>query len=378
LIWKPPEKAAFLLHMSSQNKNILLVGAGPIGIEVAAALKLSSIEYTHIEAGSLASSIAWWSPGTQIFSSPDRIAIADMPFAIFPNIKASREEYLNYLRSVVLKYSLDVQYYTRLISCSKTASGFSVELAESDHGVGGESEYRQPFIVKSKRQQAFSKIILAIGDMHLPKEIGIAGEEQSNVSHFFADPHLYFGTKVCIVGAKNSAAEAVVRLGRMGVNVIWCSRSLDFEACKIKPWLLPDLKGLIKEGRVIHYNNVEPISINGREMTLKSSQTEAESKITADKFLLLTGYRQDSFLYQELGIELIGEAKRPKFNSETMETNVAGVFVAGTGTAGTQIGGARVFIENCHSHSIKIARALGSKHPLFSYGEDRDLELREM
>ncbi len=356
-------------------KKVLIVGAGPIGIEVAAALKVSGIDYRHLEAGCLASTISWWAPGTTIFSSPERLAIADMPFKVYPDIKASKEDYLNYLRTVVEKYRLDIEYFRRVVSIRKSEDKFSVKIAFSNHGVGGPMEYSGASAFRTFEEAEFSKLILAIGDMQLPRELGIEGERQANVSHFLSDPHEYFGTTVCIVGARNSAAEAAVRLGRIGARVIWCCRNLDLENSKIKPWLLPDLKGLIKEKVVTLHNFVEIRKIEGNRGSFIKGQESFE--LEADKFLLLTGYRQDNTLYRQLGINLIGDSMSPEHKQETMETNVPGVYVAGTGIAGSQIGGAKIFIENCHAHSNRIARALGSTVPLFGYREERSESERE-
>lgn len=366
----------------SNKKNILLIGAGPIGLEVASALTLSGIDYKHVEAGCLASTIDWWSPGTSIFSSPDRLAIASQPFMVYPAVKASKEDYLNYLRSVVRKYNLKIDFYKRVIAVKKKDSKFSVTIADSRHGVGGPMEYLESSCEEKKEYltnevKQYSKIILAIGDMHLPKQIGIPGEKQPNVSHYFEDPHKYFGTTVCIVGAKNSAAEAVVRLGRIAAKVIWCCRKIDFNNTKIKPWLLPDIKALIKEGLVELHTDVEPEKIEDNRIYLRNLINRHKLSLQADSFLLMTGYRQNPDLYNQLGIRLIGESKRPKYNPQTMETNIKGVYVAGTCVAGTQLGGAKVFIENCHDHSIKIARAIGSKARLFDIREQRKESERE-
>jgi thioredoxin reductase (NADPH) len=45
-----------------------------------------------------------------------------------------------------------------------------------------------------------------------------------------------------------------------------------------------------------------------------------------------------------------------------METNVPGLYVAGTATAGTQQS-YTVFIENCHIHAQRIAAALAGEPP---------------
>jgi thioredoxin reductase (NADPH) len=45
-----------------------------------------------------------------------------------------------------------------------------------------------------------------------------------------------------------------------------------------------------------------------------------------------------------------------------METNVPGLFVAGTAAGGTQFR-FKLFIENCHSHVVRIVRRLTGDDP---------------
>lgn len=373
---------------NSNSANVLLIGAGPIGLEVAVALKKSNIDYFHVEAGSIASTISWWAPGTHIFSSPERISIAGVPFEIYPNPKATREEYLNYLRGVVKQFDLKIKLNTRVTDISQSENfGFVAEFTPSLHGVGGKEEYARSKMKLNKLQKSvklqFEKVILAIGDMQLPNELGISGEDQENVSHFFEEPHRYFGSKVVVVGGKNSAAEAVVRLARIGCEITWCTRSASLDEKKIKPWILPEALGLIREQRVKLLTCVEPLAISDGTIKLKSPNTGTQV-LNADYFLLLTGYRQDSSLFEKLGIELSGEEKRPKFNLETMETNVSGVFVAGTATAGTQRRSndqpkseVSIFIENCHQHSVRIVSALSGNKMVETNVQDRPLDQRE-
>ena len=51
----------------------------------------------------------------------------------------------------------------------------------------------------------------------------------------------------------------------------------------------------------------------------------------------------------------------PEVDSE-FETNVPGLYVAGTASAGTQHSYS-VFIENCHIHAERIAAALAGREP---------------
>ena len=60
---------------------VALIGAGPIGIEVASGLKRAGVEYLHLEKGSLASTIYAWPRNARFFSSPERVAIAGVPLS---------------------------------------------------------------------------------------------------------------------------------------------------------------------------------------------------------------------------------------------------------------------------------------------------------
>jgi thioredoxin reductase (NADPH) len=72
---------------------IALIGAGPLGIEMAVALKRAGLPYMHFERGQIGSTIQWWAPGTRWFSSNDRISIAGVPLVTPAQEKATREEY---------------------------------------------------------------------------------------------------------------------------------------------------------------------------------------------------------------------------------------------------------------------------------------------
>jgi bacillithiol disulfide reductase len=96
------------------NTDIAIIGAGPIGTELAIALKRAGREYVQFDAGQIGSTIAWYAPQTHFFSSPERIAIAGVPLQTLDQTKATREEYLNYLRAVVLQFDLTIRTYTRV------------------------------------------------------------------------------------------------------------------------------------------------------------------------------------------------------------------------------------------------------------------------
>jgi len=337
---------------------VLIVGAGPIGLEVGAALKGAGADVMHVEAGTLGWTMGWWAPGTKYFSSPERIEIAGVPLATKDQEKATREEYQAYLRQVAGVHGLNVEHGWRVESIDRAGDGFEVLMRRSARGVGGgltvawgEGESHE---VRAKH------VVLAIGNMHRPRMLGVPGEDLEHASHYLADPHEYFGRSVLIVGGKNSAVEAAIRLHRVGARVTISYRGAAFDPERIKYWLYPEIEWLIKKGKIAFLPESEVESIEPSAAMVRTA--EGVVSVPADRVVLLTGYEQDSTLFERAGIELEGEERRPVFNRGTMETNVPSLFVAGTATGGTQRR-TKVFIETSHSHSVKIARAITGRSP---------------
>src|SRR4051794_3769932 len=104
--------------------DVALVGAGPIGLEMAVALKRAGADYVHFDAKQIGYTISWFPPQTRFFSSNERIAIAGVPLQTADQSKASREEYLTYLRSVVLQFELNVQTYEPIVGIERDREEF--------------------------------------------------------------------------------------------------------------------------------------------------------------------------------------------------------------------------------------------------------------
>jgi hypothetical protein len=56
----------------------------------------------------------------------------------------------------------------------------------------------------------------------------------------------------------------------------------------------------------------------------------------ADFVIFHTGFRTDSSLFRKIGVELHGEQEIPHSNPDKMETNIPGIYLAGTVAAGSQ------------------------------------------
>src|SRR3954464_8777038 len=182
--------------MESLATDVAIIGAGPIGIELAVALKRAGVDYQHFDAKQIGHTISWFAPQTRFFSSNERIAIAGVPLMTADQSKSTREEYLAYLRRVVIEFDLAVNTYEPVVAIDRDDDNakFIVTTAPPQ----GRQQYRA------------NKVILATGGTAKPRRLNVPGEDLPHVDHYFRDPHLYFRKRVLIIGGKNSAVEAAL------------------------------------------------------------------------------------------------------------------------------------------------------------------------
>src|SRR3954471_10352243 len=156
---------------------IALVGAGPLGLEMAAALKGAGLAYVQFDTGQVGSTMQWWAPGTRWFSSNERIAIAGVPLVTPMQEKATREEYLAYLRGVVEQFDLDIRTYTAVSGLTRQHEGFLVHFGETRAGLDHRTDPDETMHAE--------KLILVTGGTATPNLINVPGEHLPHVSHYF-------------------------------------------------------------------------------------------------------------------------------------------------------------------------------------------------
>ena len=330
---------------------IALIGAGPLGIEMAVALKQARLPYVHLEQGQIGSTMEWWAPGTRWFSSNDRISISGVPLVTPTQEKATREEYLAYLRAVVEQFDLDIRTYTCVTRISRQGNGFVINCTRAGQEGRGAPEAIQ-----------VSTVIFATGGTASPNLMTVPGEGLPHVSHYFKDPHAYFRRQLLIVGGRNSAVEAALRSHRAGATVHFCHYAADVDAKAIKYWLYPEFSSLVKAGKIVGHFNTRVTAITPTHVSLARADGGEAVELPVDFVLLLTGYLADMSLIRQSGVTLTGDQEIPAFNTQTMETNVPGIYVAGTAIAGTQRR-YKIFLENCHVHVGRILAHLTGKEP---------------
>ena len=331
--------------------DVIIIGAGPIGIELAALLKKSGADYLHIEARQIGHTISQWPRDTQFFSAPERVALAGVPVHSPNQQSLTGEMYLSYLRGIVELLDLEIQTFEPVTHVS--------QLDDRSFTINTQS-------VRGKQTYRCNRLVIATGNMSTPRTLGIDGEEMAHVDHALLDPHKYFRKRLLIVGGKNSALEAALRCWRAGASVTLSYRQDKFEESIVKPHLAREIRLLIAKGMIDFYPQTTPIQIEADHACLQHTGdigiADETTNVLVDFVLFCIGYEMDMSLFTQLDVQLCGEERIPEFNEETMETNVPNLYVAGTAAGGMQHRH-ELFIITCHEHAEKIAHTLTGQRP---------------
>lgn len=321
-------------------RDVIIVGAGPSGLATAIAARHFGLDYVVLEQGSLVDGIARFPINMVFFTTPELLEIGGIPLTT-PFEKPTRAEALRYYRKVVDTFQIQLSLFEKVTSIEPPA------------------EPGQPFVVESRTARGVTRarearnVVLAMGYYELPNMLGVPGEDLPHVSHFYKEAHPYYRQRVVIVGGRNSAAEAALEIHRAGGHVTMVHRGPGFGE-SVKYWVKPDIENRVKEGSIAAHFDAQVVEIRPNEVVLDTGAT-----IPAEAVLLLTGYRADPEFMRRIGVEINAETLAPRYNIDTYETNVPGLFVAGGQVAGKRTG--TVFIENGRFHGEQIAKAIANR-----------------
>lgn len=330
-----------------QTTQVIIVGAGPTGIELAVALKQHNIPFIIFEAGQIGHTISWWPRNTRFFSTTERIAMPGLPLHVFDQQHPTGEQYLAYLREVVQQFDLHIHHFEKVVTIKKAHGKFQV-VTETQRG---------NFVYQA------SQVVLATGGMAQPRLLNIPGEDFPFVTHYLDDPHDYFQRRLLVVGGRNSAIEYALRCWRAGAQVSLSYWKSAIGVKSVKPALMQDFETVVREGKLQFLPSTLPIKITPQAVTLVKTDEQgsplpdSEETLPFDAVLICTGYLADMGLFNQLGVKLMGEEQKPVYDENSMETNIPGVFVLGTAAGGSQKKYEH-FIETSHKHIPRILKAI--------------------
>ena len=311
-------------------KDLIIIGAGPIGLSCGIEAKKNNLEYLIIDKGMLVNSIFNYPTNTTFFSTSDKLEIGDIPF-ISHNVKPTRTEALEYYRRVSNSWELNLSLYNEVLHIKNENDYFSITTQN------GKFESRN--------------IVICTGFYDIPYLLNIPGENLDKVLHYYNESHPYYQMDIAIVGAGNSAVDVALDTYRKGAKSVTMVIRENEVGENIKYWVKPDIMNRINNKEIQAYFNSEITEIKEKSITVKTPEKNLELK--NDFVLAMTGYQPNYNLLENLNVEILDdEFKTPSCNEKTMKTNIEGVFLAGVICGGLKTN--KWFIENSRDHAEKI------------------------
>ncbi len=329
--------------MSENNFDLLIVGAGPIGMTCAIEAQKAGLKYIVIEKGVLVNSLYHFPTNMTFFSTSKKLEIGGIPF-ISHNEKPTRREALEYFRRVNESWKLNINFYEKVLNINKLASeSFEIETSKNTF--------------KSKA------VVVVTGFYDIAKQLGVAGENLPKVKHYYDDWHPYIGQKVVVIGAANSACDVALELFHKGAEVTMVVRKETISP-RVKYWIKPNIENRIKEGSIKAFFNSNLKEIKPQEVTIKTIDDEI---IIANDFVLaMTGYEPDFDFFRKIGMQFeADEYDTPIHNQETLETNIPNLYIAGVINSGKYT--SKLFIENTRHHAALIINNILEKRKKETY-----------
>ena len=312
--------------------DLLIVGAGPIGVTCAIEAQKAGLKYVVIEKGVLVNSVYNFPTNMTFFSTSKKLEIGGIPF-ISHNEKPTQREALEYFRRVNEDWELNINFYEKVLTINKLGN----EIFQID---------------TSKKTYQSKSVIVVTGFYDLPKRLNIPGGILPKVKHYYDDWHPYIGQKVVVVGAANSACDVALELYHKGAEVTMVVRKESISP-RVKYWIKPNIENRIKEGSIAAFFNSNITEVKEGEITI---ETPDETVTLENDFVLaMTGYLPDYDFFKKIGMEFHDdEYETPIYNEETLETNVPNLYIAGVVNAGKHT--SKYFIENTREHAAMILK----------------------
>ncbi len=321
---------------TSQHYQVIIIGAGPIGLTCGIEAKKAGIDFLILEKGCLTNSIYNYPANMTFFSTSEKLEIGGIPF-VSNNPKPTRSEALEYYRRAANSQQLNIKLFEEVNGLQKQDNGF--------------------LITTNKQTYTAAHIIISTGFYDIPYLLDVPGENLGKVSHYYKEPHFYAFQKVMVVGAQNSAIDAALETWRKGAEVTMVIRGSEVGQ-RVKYWVRPDVINRIDEGAIKVYYNSTIKEIRESEVDIETENGLVT--VQNDWVLALTGYQPNLSFLEKAGIHLSeDEIKCPTYNEDSHETNVKNIFLAGVICGGMNTH--RLFIENSREHAVKIMEVIKAR-----------------
>src|SRR5690554_2858706 len=328
-------------------KDVVIVGAGPIGIEAAILAKRAGLDSLLLEKGAVVDAIRRYPVYMTFFTSSERLEVGGHPL-VSATDKPTRKEALDYYRKVVQNEALPLRTYTQVTAIEPNPKGGFRVITRPTPPAGAQQRTE---VIEARH------VVLATGYFDDPKPLGVPGEELPHVTHYYDEAHPYMGRNVVIIGTGSSAADAALDLYRGGAHVTLVHRGETLRH-SLKYWIKPNLENRIKEGSIGAHFQTVVTGVTTEHVSV--SKLGHPFHIPADRVFALTGYSAGTQLLASAAVKIDAATQAAQLDPVTFESNVPGLYVIGSAGFGNRT--SDVFIENGLLHAQAAMNSLAARN----------------
>lgn len=262
---------------STNNYDVIIVGAGPAGFSASLAAKQHKLRYLTIEQDSFGGTVAHFPRGKLVMTAP-----ATLPLVGKVKFKeVSKEKLLKFWESVARKTGLKINYGEQVERIIQSGDEFEVRTMRAS--------YRT------------SSVLLAIGRRGTPRKLEVDGEEQAKVVYRLIDPEQYQKCHVLVVGGGDSALEAAASIAEQpGTTVTLSHRSEAFSRAKLRNRERVDIARRSGHLNILLQSKVKKIGRHDVEI----EQQGRRLKIRNDAVIVCAGGILPTAFLKSIGIEV--------------------------------------------------------------------------
>jgi thioredoxin reductase (NADPH) len=292
--------------------DLCIIGAGPAGIEAALQAKKLGLSYKLVERFDAGSYIDQTMRNKKFYVVYGTNTTHHTGLLAFPD-RAKGYELVALWKQQVAE--LEFAPNTTVIKAQRVGESFAIETLRDT--------------IESKF------VLLATGTFESRKRLGVEGEEGNEKVVYEYDYYTeYEDENIVVVGGGNSAVEAVIGIAEGGAgNTITLLVRKSTLHDSVTERNRATLQELVASGQVIvSYDSVVTL-IDDTNVTAAVQGTS--QAIPYDRVFVQIGFESPTAFLEQIGIEVVDG--KPRYDKETFETSVSGLYIAGTLTGADSV-----------------------------------------